>query len=107
MKRFGATNEPYCFFCGSTAGKDRKLITGPSGNSFICDKCVAICQGILAQEEANILPIALKDALIRVKKRERLTKRYTPEELVVDRKLFLQQNLSYYKNIVDVFKEAR
>ena len=61
MKRFGATNEPYCFFCGSTAGKDRKLITGPSGNSFICDKCVAICQGILEQEEANILPIELKD----------------------------------------------
>ena len=57
--------------------------------------------------EMHFVPIALKDALIRVKKRERLTKRYTPEELVVDRKLFLQQNLSYYKNIVDVFKEAR
>ena len=60
MKRF-SNNDVYCFFCGSTASKDRKLITGPSGNSFICDKCVAICQGILEQQEAEINPIELKD----------------------------------------------
>ena len=53
MKRFGNNNDVFCFFCGSTAGKDRKLITGPSGNTFICDKCVAICQGILDQQEAD------------------------------------------------------
>ena len=61
MKRFGNNNEAFCFFCGSTAGKDRKLITGPSGNVFICDKCVAICQGILDQQEADVTPIELKD----------------------------------------------
>ncbi len=61
MKRFGSTNDPYCFFCGSTATRDRKLITGPSGNTFICDKCVAICQSILEQEEADVTPIELKD----------------------------------------------
>ena len=60
MKRF-SSSDAYCFFCGSTAGKDRRLITGPSGNTFICDKCVAICQGILEQQEADILPIELKD----------------------------------------------
>ena len=61
MKRFGSNNDAFCFFCGSTAGKDRKLITGPSGNTFICDKCVAICQGILDQQEADVTPIELKD----------------------------------------------
>ena len=60
MKRFGS-NDAYCFFCGSTAGKDRRLITGPSGNTFICDKCVAICEGILEQQEADLMPIELKD----------------------------------------------
>lgn len=60
MKRFGS-NDAYCFFCGSPAGKDRRLITGPSGSSFICDKCVAICEDILEQQEAEILPIELKD----------------------------------------------
>ncbi len=60
MKRFGSS-DAYCFFCGSSAGRDRKLITGPSGNTFICDKCVAICQGILEQQESDITPIELKD----------------------------------------------
>ena len=61
MKRFGSTSEPYCFFCGCTANKDRTLITGPSGNTFICNKCIAVCQDILEQEQADILPIELKD----------------------------------------------
>ena len=60
MKRFNSS-DVYCFFCGNTASKDRKLITGPSGNTFICDKCVAICQGILDQQEAEVSPIELKD----------------------------------------------
>ena len=60
MRRFGS-NDAYCFFCGNTAGKDRKLITGPSGNTFICNKCVAICQGILDQQNADVAPIELKD----------------------------------------------
>jgi len=60
MKRF-SSNDYYCFFCGSAASKDRKLITGPSGNTFICDKCVGICQDILDQQAAEITPIELKD----------------------------------------------
>ena len=61
MKRFGSsTDEPYCFFCGRPVSKDRKLLTGPSG-SYICDKCVAICQSMLEQEEADVTPIELKD----------------------------------------------
>jgi ATP-dependent Clp protease ATP-binding subunit ClpX len=59
MGLFSSPNDKYCFFCGSTAGKDRKLISGPSGNSFICDKCVAICAGILEQQAADVLPIEL------------------------------------------------
>ncbi|EID85421.1 endopeptidase Clp ATP-binding regulatory subunit (clpX) [Treponema sp. JC4] len=59
MGLFSSPNDKYCFFCGSTAGKDRKLISGPSGNSFICDKCVAICSGILEQQAADVLPIEL------------------------------------------------
>jgi len=60
MKRFNQ-NDYYCFFCGNAAGKDRKLIQGPNGNSFICDKCVGICEEILSQQAAEIEPIELKD----------------------------------------------
>ena len=61
MGLFSSPNDKYCFFCGSTAGKDRKLISGPSGNSFICDKCVAICTGILEQQSADLSPIELEN----------------------------------------------
>jgi ATP-dependent Clp protease ATP-binding subunit ClpX len=62
MKFFNSSNsEQFCFFCGNAAGKDRKLITGPTGNTFICDKCIAVCQGILEQQEAEVEPIELKD----------------------------------------------
>lgn len=61
MRRFGSSNDMFCFFCGSTAGKDRRLITGPSGNTFICDKCVAICQGILDQQASDVTPIELEN----------------------------------------------
>lgn len=57
--------------------------------------------------EMHFVPIMLKDALVRIKRRMQVTKRYTPEEMVVDRKFFLQENLSEYKKVVDVFKEAR
>lgn len=60
MKRFNST-DTYCFFCGNPAGKDRKLIAGPSGTSFICDKCIGICQDILELQAAEITPIELKD----------------------------------------------
>ena len=59
MGLFNSPNDKYCFFCGSTAGKDRRLISGPSGNSYICDKCVAICNEILEQQSAELTPIEL------------------------------------------------
>ena len=60
MKRF-TQNDYFCFFCGNTPGRDRKLIAGPSGNTFICDKCVAICNEIIDQQAAEVLPIELQD----------------------------------------------
>jgi ATP-dependent Clp protease ATP-binding subunit ClpX len=60
MKRFNQ-NDQYCFFCGNAASKDRKLIQGPAGNSYICDKCVGICKEILSMQTAEITPIELKD----------------------------------------------
>ena len=61
MKRFGTTSDYYCFFCKSPAGKDRKLIAGPTGTTFICDKCVAACKEILDQQAAEIAPIEMQD----------------------------------------------
>lgn len=60
MKFFGSS-DVFCFFCGNSAGKDRQLITGPSGNTFICDKCIAVCQGIIDQQKEDISPISLKE----------------------------------------------
>ena len=60
MKLFNSSDK-FCFFCGSPASKDRKLITGPSGNAWICDKCIAICDEMLQQQHAEILPIELKE----------------------------------------------
>ncbi|MCI5606982.1 MAG: ATP-dependent protease ATP-binding subunit ClpX [Treponema sp.] len=64
MRRFGQDNSSknsYCFFCGNTAGKDRQLIAGPSGTTFICNKCVTICESILESQAAEITPIELEN----------------------------------------------
>ena len=55
----------------------------------------------------HFVPITLKNALVRIRKREHTTKRYTPEEMVVDRKFFLNNIINEYKKVVDVFKEAK
>ncbi len=60
MKRFGS-NDNYCFFCGNSEGRDRRLIAGPTGNTFICDKCVSICQDMFDQQASEITPIELQD----------------------------------------------
>lgn len=60
MKRFGS-GDYYCFFCGNSEGRDRRLIAGPSGNTYICDKCVSVCQEILDQQAAEITPIELQN----------------------------------------------
>ncbi|MCQ2574349.1 MAG: ATP-dependent Clp protease ATP-binding subunit ClpX [Treponema sp.] len=59
MKRFG--NDKYCCFCGKGEDKSRIFVEGPSPNLFICNKCVAICQSILDQQETGFSPVELSD----------------------------------------------
>ncbi len=40
-----------CSFCGRTEESVEKLISGP--NAYICDKCVALCNGILEKKKAT------------------------------------------------------
>lgn len=50
MANKNITNEVLrCLFCGKTEGQVRRLISGP-GNAYICDECVEICAGIVADE---------------------------------------------------------
>ena len=46
------TSEMRCSFCGKTRSQVRKLIQGPGG-VFICDECVATCQDIIADSDAE------------------------------------------------------
>lgn len=51
-----------CSFCGRSEDEVKKLIAGP--NVYICDECVEVCEGILADElepEADNLAEELKD----------------------------------------------
>ena len=50
----------YCFFCGKQGDRDRKLIEGPTG-SFICDKCISVCQDKLDFDAANLTPLKLNE----------------------------------------------
>jgi ATP-dependent Clp protease ATP-binding subunit ClpX len=44
----------HCSFCGKRRREVRKLISGP--RVFICDECVALCNDIIAKEEAHERP---------------------------------------------------
>ena len=44
----------HCSFCGKRRREVRKLISGP--RVFICDECVALCNDIIAKEEAAERP---------------------------------------------------
>src|SRR2546426_8631393 len=46
--------EFHCSFCGKQRREVRKLISGP--RVFICDECVALCNDIIAKEEAAERP---------------------------------------------------
>lgn len=59
MKRF--QSDRFCCFCGKTEDKGRILVEGPAGNLFICNKCVAVCQGIVEQQQAGFAPIELSE----------------------------------------------
>ncbi len=49
------TQRLVCSFCGKTKEQVRRLIAGPNG-VHICDKCVALCNEILADEEQPEAP---------------------------------------------------
>lgn len=51
----------YCSFCGKPAGESRSLVAAPSSNIFICDKCIAVCQSILDQQECDVTPINMEE----------------------------------------------
>jgi len=38
----------FCSFCGKSQGEVKKLIAGPA--VYICDECVALCNGIIVEE---------------------------------------------------------
>ncbi|MCI1208541.1 MAG: ATP-dependent Clp protease ATP-binding subunit ClpX [Treponema sp.] len=50
-----------CSFCGKPADESRHLVAAPSGNIFICDQCVAVCQSILEQENRALTPIKMDE----------------------------------------------
>src|SRR5574344_3054992 len=51
----------YCSFCGKPADDSRHLVAAPGNNIFICDKCVAVCQSVLDQEEKALTPIEMSE----------------------------------------------
>lgn len=42
-----------CSFCGRSQDKVGRLLAGPTGDVFICDECVALCDDILCDEFRN------------------------------------------------------
>lgn len=60
MKRFTPSVNGNCFFCGKQGDRDRKLIASPIG-TFICDKCLSVCQDKLDFDAANLTPIELNE----------------------------------------------
>lgn len=62
-----------CSFCGKSQAEVKRLISSPSGDSFICDECVDVCKEIIKdgvkqnkKEEAKIdlpLPHKIKEML--------------------------------------------
>ncbi|MCR4822622.1 MAG: ATP-dependent Clp protease ATP-binding subunit ClpX [Treponema sp.] len=51
----------YCSFCGKPADGKRHLVAAPTNNIFICDKCIAVCQGIVEQKEKSVDPIDMSE----------------------------------------------
>ena len=51
----------YCSFCGKPGDEKRHLVASPSNNIFICDKCIAVCEGIVAQKEKSVDPIDMTE----------------------------------------------
>ncbi|MBQ3671060.1 MAG: ATP-dependent Clp protease ATP-binding subunit ClpX [Treponema sp.] len=59
--RFGRNDAQYCSFCGKPGDKDRFLVASPSGGTFICDKCIRICQEIAGDSVKDVAPISMDE----------------------------------------------
>lgn len=59
--KFFENNDRLCAFCRNKASRDRRLVNGSNGDIFICDKCVAICQELLDEQAAELMPIEIKN----------------------------------------------
>lgn len=53
-------NPQVCSFCGKPASSSRPIVAGPN-DIFICNQCVAVCQGILDEEAGELSEIDLED----------------------------------------------
>ncbi|WP_407425051.1 ClpX C4-type zinc finger protein, partial [Treponema sp.] len=51
----------YCSFCGKPGDDKRHLVAAPTSGIFICDKCIAVCEGMLTKQENSIDPIDIAD----------------------------------------------
>ena len=70
MKKRPASRDLRCSFCNRNADEVERLITGP--NVYICNECILMCNGILAEEMSRStlatvehlpLPTEIKEAL--------------------------------------------
>lgn len=59
----------FCSFCGRKQCDNLKFISSPSGESFICNECISICENILSEEikqdvdVKTLLPTQIKEYL--------------------------------------------
>lgn len=53
-------NPQVCSFCGKPASSSRPIVAGPN-DIYICNQCVAVCQGILDEEQSGLSEIDLED----------------------------------------------
>ncbi|MBQ0166593.1 MAG: ATP-dependent Clp protease ATP-binding subunit ClpX [Treponema sp.] len=53
-------NPQVCSFCGKPASPTRPIVAGPN-DIYICNQCVAVCQGILDEEAGDVSDINMED----------------------------------------------
>lgn len=59
---FRQSSPQYCSFCGAKADELRLLIAGPT--VFICDGCITLCMGIVAENDPELFEQAVTEARI-------------------------------------------
>ena len=51
MNKYDDDKQIKCSFCGKPQSQVNRLVAGPG--VYICDECIAICEGVLKQKEGN------------------------------------------------------